>query len=96
MAEGVGFEPTSDFHRCRFSRPVPSTARPPLQPFFKHLRARLNLIGFRRWNRIQYQLVIVASRAIIAEALFARNAYRSCQPCPAGPFGAIQIFEGLY
>jgi hypothetical protein len=32
MAEGVGFEPTSDFRRCRFSRPVPSTARPPLQP----------------------------------------------------------------
>jgi hypothetical protein len=31
LAEGVGFEPTSDFRRCRFSRPVPSTARPPLQ-----------------------------------------------------------------
>ena len=31
VAEGVGFEPTSDFRRCRFSRPVPSTARPPLQ-----------------------------------------------------------------
>jgi hypothetical protein len=37
-AEGVGFEPTSDVSRCRFSRPVPSTARPPLQAlFFKHL-----------------------------------------------------------
>src|SRR5437868_13346602 len=31
MAEGVGFEPTSDVSRCRFSRPVPSTARPPLR-----------------------------------------------------------------
>src|SRR5215469_5830785 len=31
MAEGVGFEPTSDISRCRFSRPVPSTARPPLR-----------------------------------------------------------------
>ena len=31
LAEGVGFEPTSDFRRCRFSRPVPSTARPPLR-----------------------------------------------------------------
>jgi hypothetical protein len=30
LAEGVGFEPTSDVSRCRFSRPVPSTARPPL------------------------------------------------------------------
>jgi cellulose synthase (UDP-forming) len=28
--EGVGFEPTRDFHPCRFSRPVPSTTRPPL------------------------------------------------------------------
>jgi hypothetical protein len=31
VAEGVGFEPTSDLRRCRFSRPVPSTTRPPLQ-----------------------------------------------------------------
>jgi hypothetical protein len=31
VAEGVGFEPTSDVSRCRFSRPVPSTARPPLR-----------------------------------------------------------------
>jgi hypothetical protein len=31
LAEGVGFEPTNDFRRCRFSRPVPSTARPPLR-----------------------------------------------------------------
>jgi hypothetical protein len=38
MAEGVGFEPTSDFRRCRFSRPVPSTARPPL-----HARAAATL-----------------------------------------------------
>ena len=30
MAEGVGFEPTRRFHACRFSRPVPSTTRPPL------------------------------------------------------------------
>jgi hypothetical protein len=30
MAEGVGFEPTRDFHPCRFSRPVPSATRPPL------------------------------------------------------------------
>ena len=31
MAEGVGFEPTRRLHACRFSRPVPSTTRPPLQ-----------------------------------------------------------------
>ena len=28
--DGVGFEPTSDFRRCRFSRPVHSTALPPI------------------------------------------------------------------
>ena len=30
-ADGVGFEPTSDFRRCRFSRPVHSTALPPIR-----------------------------------------------------------------
>ena len=34
LAEGVGFEPTRDFHPCRFSRPVPSTTRPPLQDLY--------------------------------------------------------------
>jgi hypothetical protein len=29
--DGVGFEPTSDFRRCRFSRPVHSTALPPIR-----------------------------------------------------------------
>jgi site-specific DNA recombinase len=31
MAEGVGFEPTRRSPACRFSRPVPSTTRPPLR-----------------------------------------------------------------
>ena len=31
LAEGVGFEPTNGFHRWRFSRPLPSTARPPFR-----------------------------------------------------------------
>jgi hypothetical protein len=30
MAEREGFEPPKDFRPCRFSRPVPSTTRPPL------------------------------------------------------------------
>ena len=30
MAERVGFEPTKGSHPCRFSRPVHSTALPPL------------------------------------------------------------------
>ena len=31
MAEGVGFEPTNGLPHCRFSRPMLSTAQPPLQ-----------------------------------------------------------------
>jgi hypothetical protein len=31
MADGVGFEPTVRLHARRFSRPLPSTARPPIQ-----------------------------------------------------------------
>ena len=31
VADGVGFEPTKGFHPCRFSRPVHSTALPPIQ-----------------------------------------------------------------
>ena len=30
MAEGVGFEPTNGLPHCWFSRPVLSTAQPPL------------------------------------------------------------------
>ena len=30
VADGVGFEPTRPLRACRFSRPVPSTARPPI------------------------------------------------------------------
>ena len=31
VADGVGFEPTEGLHLRRFSRPVPSTTRPPVQ-----------------------------------------------------------------
>jgi hypothetical protein len=31
LADGVGFEPTRGVNPCRFSRPVPSTARPPIR-----------------------------------------------------------------
>ena len=31
LADGVGFEPTRSANPCRFSRPVPSTARPPIR-----------------------------------------------------------------
>ncbi len=31
LADGVGFEPTRRLPACRFSRPVPSTTRPPIQ-----------------------------------------------------------------
>ena len=39
MADGVGFEPTVRLRARRFSRPLPSTARPPI-PFDLKLRNR--------------------------------------------------------
>ena len=36
MAERVGFEPTNELPRCWFSRPVLSTAQPPLLKSNKH------------------------------------------------------------
>ena len=33
LADGVGFEPTRPLRACRFSRPVLSTAQPPIQVF---------------------------------------------------------------
>ena len=32
LADGVGFEPTRSLHPWRFSRPLPSTTRPPIHP----------------------------------------------------------------
>ena len=37
MAERVGFEPTNELPRCWFSRPVLSTAQPPLLVIKLHL-----------------------------------------------------------
>ena len=34
MEERVGFEPTNELPHCRFSRPVLSTAQPPLRDVF--------------------------------------------------------------
>ena len=36
MAERVGFEPTNELPRCWFSRPVLSTAQPPLLKIEMH------------------------------------------------------------
>ena len=36
MAERVGFEPTNELPRCWFSRPVLSTAQPPLLNYNQH------------------------------------------------------------
>src|SRR5438874_12093886 len=34
LAEREGFEPPIPVKVCRFSRPLPSTTRPPLQPYY--------------------------------------------------------------
>ena len=43
QTDGVGFEPTSDFRRCRFSRPVHSTALPPIQTAAVRQRPRASV-----------------------------------------------------
>jgi hypothetical protein len=40
MAEREGFEPPIPVKVCRFSRPVPSTARPPLRNYYSFTTAR--------------------------------------------------------
>ena len=45
MAERVGFEPTNELPRCWFSRPVLSTAQPPLQ-------TKLDTIYYYQSNQI--------------------------------------------
>src|SRR5271157_5060907 len=41
LAEGVGFEPTIRFPVYTLSRRAPSTTRPPLRSFSRHLRFRI-------------------------------------------------------
>ena len=54
MADGVGFEPTKGFHPCRFSRPVLSTAQPPIRLMhilrYKHFRGVSISLKLKRLN----------------------------------------------
>ena len=45
MAERVGFEPTNELPRCWFSRPVLSTAQPPL--------LEINLVSFNTIKEVK-------------------------------------------
>ena len=51
MADGVGFEPTRRLRACRFSRPVPSTTRPPIHRRKSRLTRRGRLVQIRNWSR---------------------------------------------
>src|SRR5690242_16845227 len=51
LAEGVGFEPTSELPHCRFSRPVPSTARPPFRSGATADATRRLIAAPRLWSR---------------------------------------------
>ena len=56
MAEGVGFEPTNELPRCRFSRPMLSTAQPPLQG---NELVQFNLLFMLIFKIIQHQFIIL-------------------------------------
>ena len=56
LAEGVGFEPSGDLRRRRFSRPVLSTTQPPLQPlnlfeYFRFFHSQNFCFCYRFWCR---------------------------------------------
>ena len=55
MAEGVGFEPTNGLPHCWFSRPVLSTAQPPLQIW---LYADFNIF-FMDYKQPQYYSMLL-------------------------------------
>src|SRR5437016_13687209 len=79
LAEGVRFELTRDLRPCRFSRPVPSTARPTFLSLRKLSACRrLNcstptLILNASW-RLEHSIVILAPRRELGQY----------QPSPTG------------
>ena len=50
----MGFEPTRGVNLCRFSRPVPSTARPPIQPAMSTFSGLVSLPKGANWWRIAW------------------------------------------
>ena len=60
MAERVGFEPTKGFHPCWFSRPVHSTALPPLRV----LSSNCASIGGRRQSGSGRTITVSATGTI--------------------------------
>jgi hypothetical protein len=71
LADGVGFEPTRPLRACRFSRPVPSTARPPIQVF--------DFMGytFDRDLRTRGDATEIATRKRCVRVLSLANFYRT-------------------
>src|ERR1700690_2816872 len=73
MAEREGVEPPIPFRVCRFSRPVPSTTRPPLrllqfyynpQFFWEHLRAVAFILDRSQAIALSARRPEVASRVL--------------------------------
>ena len=56
MAERVGFEPTNELPRCWFSRPVLSTAQPPL--LIEKLNKLILLLRKNNNNLIYFQILV--------------------------------------
>ena len=67
MAERVGFEPTNELPHCWFSRPVLSTAQPPLQIKNEILEGRSISLCFPEYNI--YSSAIVGGSIPIAVGL---------------------------
>src|SRR5438552_9402395 len=64
LADGVGFEPTRPLRACRFSRPVPSTARPPIHVIRSATYAASLLQPDSTWHRIGTARVLEHSYSV--------------------------------
>jgi membrane-bound lytic murein transglycosylase B len=67
VADGVGFEPTRSLHPCRFSRPVPSTTRPPIR------NAEIIAVLARKVKQKLYKIKNMPRMLLFPEGFYAIN-----------------------
>ena len=99
LAEGVGFEPTNESPRWRFSRPLPSTSRPPLRQGKCTTRSRGWPLAARlRYSRRMNALIIGCSDGRVAaqlDALLAAGRRPGRQPAHGARRAAAAHAAGL-
>jgi hypothetical protein len=87
LADGVGFEPTRSVNPCRFSRPVPSTARPPIRLVDRILGNSAN----HPKGRIGSASIAdpAADPHLLADQVCIGKESRRCDGAARNPFGSL-------